>query len=85
MQLIIIWMVGKAYIVARATPSSLAHLEMRASLVAVILGCVGLSWASPASTMRRVVHEKRDFLSPRWTRTQKVDPGLVLPMRFGCV
>ena len=58
---------------------------MRASAVAVILGVIGLSWASPASTTRHVVHEKREFASTGWSRTQKVDPDLVLPMRFGCV
>ena len=54
---------------------------MRVSAVAVILGAVGLSCAST----RSVVHEKRDVVPARWTRTRKVDADLVLPMRIGCV
>ena len=55
------------------------------SAAVVVFGTIGLSWASPATTARKVVHEKRAFDPPGWTRDRKLRPDVVLPMRFGCV
>ncbi|KAF8478880.1 subtilisin-like protein [Gautieria morchelliformis] len=53
------------------------------SVVAVVLGTIGLSWASPASQTRKVVHERRAFVPAGWSRSRKLSPDVVLPMRFG--
>jgi hypothetical protein len=55
------------------------------SVVAVALGTIGLSWASPASQTRKVVHERRAFVPHGWSHSRKLSPDIVLPMRFGCV
>ena len=55
------------------------------SVAAFVLGTIGLSWASPASTARKVVHEKRAFDPAGWSRSRKLTSDVILPMRFGYV
>ena len=75
------YLVWKAYIAARATPSSLAHLEMRVSLVAAILFFLDLHGPLLHRQFACCARETW-FASSGWTRTKRVDP--VLPIRFGC-
>lgn len=59
---------------------------MHVSVLSVILGTIGLSWASSSSTTtRNVVHEKRAFVPAKWSYSRKLHGNVVLPMRFGYV
>ncbi|KAF8517279.1 subtilisin-like protein [Hysterangium stoloniferum] len=53
------------------------------SFVAVSLCLFGSSLASPSSQGVKVVHEKRDFVPHGWSRSRRLNPEAVLPMRFG--
>ncbi|KIJ32810.1 hypothetical protein M422DRAFT_265293 [Sphaerobolus stellatus SS14] len=56
---------------------------MRFISAVVVALSFGLSLASPSLETRRVVHEKRNFDPPGWSRARKLADDVVLPMRFG--
>lgn len=54
--------------------------------VFVLAAYAALSSAAPSSPPQHfAVHEKRDYLPPRWVKRDKVPSNVVLPLRIGLV
>lgn len=55
---------------------------MRASsFIAVALAAVAA--ASPVSSSKHAVHERRETTSTRWVKRDRIEPASLLPLRIG--
>jgi tripeptidyl-peptidase-1 len=57
---------------------------MRCS-IPLVLALAGAAYAAPSARHAHILHEKRAIEPMDWTRSRRLDPTHVLPMRFGLV
>lgn len=50
-----------------------------------LVALAGIVFAVPSRRLSHVLHEKRAMEPVDWTKSRRVDPDWVLPMRFGLV